>query len=53
MELQRELQCRNPRQCRASRLQQCKRHRSVAPMQDGTERCVMVRDALSVVVAQK
>ena len=37
------------RQRRASRLQQCKRHKSVAPVQDGTERCAMVRDAWSVI----
>ena len=42
-----------PRLCRASRLQQCERHRSVAPVQDGTERCATVRDAWSVVAAQR
>ena len=42
-----------PRQCRASRLQQCERHRSVAPMQDGTKRCATVRDAWSVAASQR
>ena len=39
--------------CRASRLQTCERHRSVALVQDGTERCAMVRDAWSVAAAQR
>ena len=39
--------------CGASRLQQCERHMSVAPVQDGTEKCAMVRDAWSVVAAQR
>lgn len=34
-------------QCEASKLQQCERHESVAPVQDGTKRCAMVRDAMS------
>ena len=34
-----------PRQCEASRLQQCERHMSVAPVQDGTERRAMMQDA--------
>ena len=34
-----------PGQCEASRLQQCERHESVAPVQDGTERCATMRDA--------
>ena len=42
-----------PRRRRASRLQQCKRHMSVAPVHDGTERCAMVRDAWSVTAAQR
>ena len=42
-----------PRQRKASRLQQCERHKSVAPVQDGTERCAMVRDAWSVATAQR
>ena len=33
------------RQRRSSRLQQCERHRSVAPVQEGTTRCAIVRDA--------
>jgi len=33
------------RQCKASRLQQCERHGSVAPVQDGTERYATVQDA--------
>ena len=41
-----------PRLCRASRLQQCERH-SVAPVQDGTKRCEMVRDAWNVAIAQR
>jgi len=32
------------RQCRDSKLQQCERHKSVAPMQDGIERCATVQD---------
>ena len=42
-----------PRKREASRLQQCKRHRSVAPVQDGTERCAMVGDAGVVAAAQR
>lgn len=38
---------RVPIQREASRLQQCERHRTVAPVQDGTERCATVRDARS------
>ena len=34
-----------PGQHKASRLQQCERHGSVALVQDGAERCAMVRDA--------
>lgn len=33
------------RQREASRLQQCERHGSVAPVQDGTEKCATVQDA--------
>ena len=32
-------------QRKASRLQQCERHESAAPVQDCTERCATVRDA--------
>ena len=39
--------------CRDRRLQQCEGHRSVAPVQDGTERCATVRDAWSVAAAQR
>ena len=42
-----------PGLCRASRLQQCERHRSVAPVQDGTERCATVQDTWSVVATQR
>ena len=34
-----------PRQREASRLQQHEKHESVAPVQDGTKRCAMVRNA--------
>jgi len=42
-----------PGLCRASRLHQCERHRSVAPVQDGTERCATVRDAWIVAATQR
>ena len=42
-----------PIQCRASKLQQCERHKSVTPVQDGTESCAIVRDAWSVAAAKR
>ena len=45
MERQKSYSAGVPRQCRASRLQQCERHKSVASVEEGTERCATVRDA--------
>jgi len=38
---------------RASRLQRCERHRRVAPVEFGIERCAMVQDARSVAATQR